>query len=102
MTRLIVSYCFQELDTEDTIGIDVPDYDYMSANEVLDFVMGAIEATYHEQLDDVPYIKNIINIGPKKVREPKTHLVGPCNKAPAGWECTRQEGHDGPCAAYKR
>lgn len=25
--------------------------------------------------------------------------VGPCDRAPSGWLCTRQHGHDGPCAA---
>ena len=24
-----------------------------------------------------------------------------CTKAPSGWKCTRQSGHDGPCAAIK-
>lgn len=24
-----------------------------------------------------------------------------CDKAPAGWSCTREAGHDGPCAAVK-
>jgi hypothetical protein len=23
-----------------------------------------------------------------------------CNKAPAGWYCTRSAGHSGPCAAW--
>ncbi len=23
-----------------------------------------------------------------------------CDLAPAGWYCTRQKGHDGPCAAH--
>ena len=23
-----------------------------------------------------------------------------CTKAPKGWYCTRDEGHDGPCAAW--
>lgn len=25
--------------------------------------------------------------------------TGTCKKPPAGWKCTRQSGHDGPCAA---
>lgn len=25
----------------------------------------------------------------------------PCDKAPKGWKCTRDDGHDGPCAAVK-
>lgn len=24
-----------------------------------------------------------------------------CKKAPKGWTCTRERGHDGPCAAIK-
>lgn len=24
-----------------------------------------------------------------------------CEKAPKGWQCTRDEGHNGPCAAVK-
>lgn len=24
-----------------------------------------------------------------------------CDKAPKGWKCTRDVGHDGPCAAVK-
>ena len=24
-----------------------------------------------------------------------------CHKAPKGWKCTRDVGHDGPCAAVK-
>lgn len=24
-----------------------------------------------------------------------------CEKAPAGWRCTRASGHDGPCAVVK-
>lgn len=24
-----------------------------------------------------------------------------CEKAPKGWKCTRETGHDGPCAAVK-
>lgn len=24
-----------------------------------------------------------------------------CNKAPKGWKCTRDEDHEGPCAAVK-
>jgi len=24
---------------------------------------------------------------------------GKCQKPPAGWRCTRERGHDGPCAA---
>lgn len=26
----------------------------------------------------------------------------PCTRPPAGWECSREPGHDGPCAAYPR
>lgn len=26
-------------------------------------------------------------------------LKGTCDKAPTGWKCTRESGHDGPCAA---
>lgn len=26
-------------------------------------------------------------------------VVGVCLKPPAGWKCTREVGHDGPCAA---
>lgn len=25
-----------------------------------------------------------------------------CNKAPKGWQCTRQVGHEGPCAAVQK
>lgn len=24
-----------------------------------------------------------------------------CNKAPKGWKCTRDAGHDGPCALVR-
>lgn len=28
------------------------------------------------------------------------HPKGPCDKAPAGWRCSRELGHEGPCAAH--
>jgi hypothetical protein len=28
-----------------------------------------------------------------------THTAPPCTRPPAGWYCTRGDGHNGPCAA---
>ena len=28
--------------------------------------------------------------------------INVCSKAPAGWYCSRMEGHDGPCAAHPK
>lgn len=25
-----------------------------------------------------------------------------CTKAPTGWRCTREAGHDGPCASWPK
>jgi len=33
-------------------------------------------------------------------REPKPQDAGVCSVAPAGWWCSREPGHDGPCAAH--
>ena len=29
-------------------------------------------------------------------------IVRGCSRPPTGWECTREEGHEGPCAARER
>lgn len=40
-------------------------------------------------------------VGLERVNDPqaRTREDEPCTRPPAGWRCSRPEGHDGPCAA---
>jgi len=35
----------------------------------------------------------------RRGRSAEPAMKKPCLKAPAGWKCTREGGHEGPCAA---
>lgn len=46
-----------------------------------------------------PGLHSIIARRLTRFADPAEHAVDDCDVPPAGWSCSRQKGHDGPCAA---
>ena len=57
---------------------------------------------FHVTVVDRERVKEMIRMSADVNERTKLNAVdveSRCSKPPEGWYCTRQEGHDGPCAA---
>lgn len=80
------------------MSIDVP-----SVKDLLSSLVASVRATVQAQRERDEYKAEVVRllnlVQHLEDADARSHPDLGCDMAPAGWYCSREPGHDGPCAA---
>lgn len=95
IARLLVSYTLVTFNQGGTIGVDIDNYDTLTANEVLDAIIKTIDDGYTWDTKNCIQLTSVVELQPRRpvtMRRPSIGYRAECIA------CGKENGHGGlPC-----